>query len=101
MIETYGEDGLVIIAVNEDNDSADAKPFLSDYPPKFQIVWDSAGAIAEQFELIAMPTSYIYDRDGELVTRHLGFKEGRVDEYEQTLRSLLETNERSDSAASH
>jgi thiol-disulfide isomerase/thioredoxin len=89
MQRKYADDGLVIIGVNEDNTSEAADEFLQDVPVDFEIVLDLAGDIAREYELIAMPSTYVFDRDGKLVSRHLGFKTTKQDEYEALLRSLL------------
>ncbi|HET6630506.1 MAG TPA: TlpA disulfide reductase family protein [Woeseiaceae bacterium] len=90
MQRQYADEGLVVIGVNEDNAAADAEAFLKDVLVGFRIVLDEDGEIARQYELLAMPSTYVYGRDGQLVTRHLGFKVAKQDEYEALLRSLLE-----------
>lgn len=85
MQEKYAGDGLVIIGVNMDSDPAEASAFLQQYPAQFEIVNDPDGELAREYDVIAMPSSYIFDRDGVLVTRHLGFKVKRQDEYETIL----------------
>ena len=89
MQEKYADDGLVIIGVNLDAVDADAQAFLRETPADFQIINDPEGALAREHDVVAMPTSYIFDRDGKLVTRHLGFKVKRQDEYEALLVETL------------
>jgi thiol-disulfide isomerase/thioredoxin len=89
MQEKYGDDGLVIIGVNLDAVDADAQAFLQETPAEFRIVSDPQGTLAREHDVIAMPTSYIFDRDGNLVTRHLGFKVKRQEEYEALLVETL------------
>jgi len=79
----------VIIGVNMDSDPAEASAFLQQYPAQFEIVNDPDGELAREYDVIAMPSSYIFDRDGVLVTRHLGFKVKRQDEYEAILAESL------------
>jgi thiol-disulfide isomerase/thioredoxin len=85
----YADDGLVIIGVNVDAIAEDAATFLSDYPANFDIVYDPSGDIATEFGVIAMPSSYIFDRDGNQVGRHLGFKVKQQDAYEALLVETL------------
>jgi thiol-disulfide isomerase/thioredoxin len=85
MQEKYGDDGLVIIAVNLDAEPEDRDKFLQEYPARFQII--------NAHDVVAMPSSYIFGRDGELVTRHLGFKVKRQDEYEAILVESLGTDQ--------
>jgi thiol-disulfide isomerase/thioredoxin len=89
MHEKYAGDGLVIIGVNLDSDAGEAATFLRDYPAGFDIVYDPNGEIAEAFGVVAMPSSYIIDREGNQVTRHLGFKVRNQDEYEALLVETL------------
>ena len=90
MQRKYGEDGLVVIGVNEDSAAEEAAAFLKDVPVSFLIVRDTDGALAREFDLTAMPSSYVIGRDGELAARHLGFKSAKQGEYEETLRRLLQ-----------
>ena len=89
MQEKYGDEGLVIIGVNLDAVDADAQAFLQETPAEFRIISDPQGVLAREHDVIAMPTSYIFDRDGNLVTRHLGFKVKRQEEYEALLVETL------------
>jgi thiol-disulfide isomerase/thioredoxin len=91
MQRKYGEDGLVVIGINEDNVAEDAVVFLKAVPVSFRIVRDKEGALAREFGLTAMPSSYVIGRDGKVAVRHLGFKSAKQDEYEETLRRLLQT----------
>ena len=89
MQEKYGDDGLIIIGVNLDAVDADAQAFLKETPADFRIINDPQGALAREHDVVAMPTSYIFDRNGNLVTRHLGFKVRRQEEYEALLVETL------------
>ena len=74
MHQKYADDGLVIIAVNMDSDADDAAGFLNDYSPPFDVAYDPNGTLARKYDVIAMPSSYLFDRDGNQIKRHLGFK---------------------------
>jgi cytochrome c biogenesis protein CcmG/thiol:disulfide interchange protein DsbE len=90
----YGSSGLDIIGVNVDAEPADARRFLRDVPIEFEIVFDPAGDLAEQFKVQAMPSSYVFDRDGKLIETHLGFREARKDRNEAALKTLLSQSSR-------
>jgi thiol-disulfide isomerase/thioredoxin len=85
----YGAQGLVIIGVNVDAERADAERFLRDVPIDFEVVYDPSGALAEKFGVKGMPSSFVFDRDGNLVRTHLGFREKQRDEKETEIQSLL------------
>ena len=89
MHEKYRDDGLVIIGVNMDQVADEARSFLDEFPVQFDIVYDRDGAIAKAFDVIAMPSSYVFDREGNQVARHLGFKVRQRDDYEALLVETL------------
>lgn len=90
MQQKYADAGLVVIGINEDGIAEDADAFLRAFPVSFRIVRDPNGDLARQFDLVAMPSSYVIGRNGEIAERHLGFKTGKRDEYEAALRRLLD-----------
>ena len=90
MQDKYGDQGLVIIAVNLDEDRADADRFLKELPAKFQVVYDPEGQLAAEYKLIGMPSSFIIDRDGGVHSRHMGFHDSSPAEYEAEIQSLLQ-----------
>ena len=89
MHSKYTDEGLVIIGVNLDNEPAEAKQFLHEFPPKFNIVYDVDEKLAREFDVVAMPSSYVIARDGTVHARHLGFKIKRQDEYEAAIVAAL------------
>ena len=91
MHDKYARDGLVIIGVNLDMERADAERFLEEYPADFAIVFDEAQQLARQYEVVAMPSSFVIGRDGRVAATHMGFKVKKQDEYEALLvRALKE-----------
>ena len=42
-------------------------------PADFAIVYDEDQALARAYEVVAMPSSYVIGRDGQLAARHMGF----------------------------
>lgn len=93
MHEKYSRDGLVIVGVNLDMEHPDAERFLAEYPAKFRIVYDDGMTLAQHFEVMAMPSSFVIGRDGEVVAEHLGFKVKKQDEYEAVIRRALGISE--------
>jgi cytochrome c biogenesis protein CcmG/thiol:disulfide interchange protein DsbE len=93
MQEKYRDQGLVIIGVNEDTSEADFDEFLKNYPAHFKTIRDAEGSLARKFDVVAMPSSYILDRDGNVVVRHLGFKVRSMDDYEAAIRNVLTGSE--------
>lgn len=85
----YADQGLVIIGVNVDRERAAADRFLAEAPARFQIVYDPAGALAQQYKVPGMPSSYVFDAEGRLVATHIGFRNSQREEREAELRKHL------------
>lgn len=89
MHQKYKDQGLKIIAVNVDEESADADKFLASTPAEFAILRDPEGKLAKQYKLVGMPTSLLFDTQGKLVSRHVGFKKSKIESYEAEFKKLL------------
>jgi thiol-disulfide isomerase/thioredoxin len=87
--QKHGDEGLVVLAVNLDQDRKLAETFLGKTPAKFRVEYDAAGDVARQFQVQAMPTSFLIDRQGKIRVRHAGFKEKQRQEREQQIVQLL------------
>jgi thiol-disulfide isomerase/thioredoxin len=85
----HGARGLVVIGVNVDAQRLDADRFLHDVPIQFEQRFDPQGVIARQFDVQAMPSTYVFDRQGRLVRTHLGFRDNRRGEREAEIQALL------------
>lgn len=81
-----GEQGLAVVAVNLDEETADAANFLAVHPVHFQVAGGDNTACASAFQVEAMPSSYLIDRAGRLRLVHHGFRAGDA----ETLRARIE-----------
>ncbi|WP_303904694.1 TlpA family protein disulfide reductase [Thiohalomonas denitrificans] len=86
----YGEQGLVVVAVNLDKDQKLVEQFLAKYPAQFTVAYDPKGETAERFGVKGMPSSYLIDRDGEIRLSHVGFRDKDRSELETGIRDVLE-----------
>ena len=85
----HGPEGFVVVAINVDQDRKLADDFLAKRPADFRVVFDPTGDIARKFDVQAMPTSFLIDRQGKVRFRHEGFKEKSRDTREKQLAQLL------------
>jgi len=90
----YSDRGLVVIGVNVDKERRDAEKFLTETPAHFQILFDSQGQLPAKYGVAAMPSSFVFDRNGTLIAKHLGFQTSRREDYEDILRKLVTVEER-------
>lgn len=70
----FADQGLTVIGVNLDKKQKAVDDFLKQMPAAFKVVLDPNGVLARCYDLEAMPTSFLYDRQGRLVKRTLGFQ---------------------------
>ena len=90
IVERYADQGLVIVGVNVDRERNLADEFLRETPANFSIVYDPEGELAKQFEVLGMPSSYLIDQDGNVISSHIGFRRDERENYEAAIREALE-----------
>ena len=89
MHEQLKGQGLQIVGVNLDENPDEAKAFLDKYPASFTVVADVSKQCAKDFQVKAMPSSYIIDRKGVVHHVHLGFRPGEAKEVRMIVEKLL------------
>jgi YD repeat-containing protein len=91
MLSDYGPDGLVVIAVNVDQNRASADQFLTAVGGRdLELRYDPAGKLAERLHIGGMPTEIVFDRHGVERFRHTEFLLRQRVRYESELRRLLD-----------
>jgi len=87
--KAFNKQGLKIIAINLDEDINDAHEFLVKVPAKFTLAFDSKQQCAKAFNVQAMPSTYIIDKQGVVRHIHLGFRDGETDKLQMVIEQLL------------
>lgn len=90
MHRKYAASGLEIVAVNLDQERADAGEFLARLPAEFPVVYDAAGEAPTRYGVKGMPTSVLVGADGNVIAVHAGFNEKDAAALEDMIRSHLE-----------
>ncbi len=91
--QKYGAKGLVVLAVNVDEDAAAMKDFLKSHPASFTIVRDAGKKLVSTVNIASMPTSFVIGTDGKVASVHKGFhgKES-AKQYVEEIEKLLAGN---------
>ena len=55
----------------------------------FPVLLDSDKRVSKLYDLTAMPSTVMIDRDGRVRFLHRGYKSGTENEYDQQIRTLL------------
>ncbi|HEB92687.1 MAG TPA: TlpA family protein disulfide reductase [Gammaproteobacteria bacterium] len=86
----YGDDGLTIVAISIDRSRQLAERFIQQMQPGFIIAHDAKGSVAKKYRISAMPTSYLIDRNGNIVSTHSGFRTSDETKLERKIGDLLD-----------
>jgi len=79
-----------ILAVNLDEDLADAENFLERHPVSYPVLLDPTGDSAREWSLSVMPSSYLVDAQGSLAYIYVGFEISHMEKIEHDIEGLLE-----------
>ncbi len=69
----YGSKGLVVLAVNLDNDRPTMEDFLKKHPVSFTVVRDAAKKLVARADIKSMPSSFVLNAEGKVASVHKGF----------------------------
>jgi peroxiredoxin len=62
--EAYKDEGLIVLAINEEESEEQVRPFIQLNNFTFPILLDSQGRVAQQYSTRSFPTTFIIDREG-------------------------------------
>ncbi|QQE76424.1 TlpA family protein disulfide reductase [Brevibacillus composti] len=87
--ERYG-DAVSFLGIHTTyNDSEEAaRDFVSFYQVKYPVLVDPQGTISKEYQIIAMPTSFIIDPRGQILFKKIGPL--TIEEFERVVRPMLQ-----------
>jgi peroxiredoxin len=89
LYKRYSKLGFTIMGVNVDTDSTKANNYLRDITVTFPIVYDLTNAVSKSYNVNAMPTTVIVDRNGNMRFLHQGYKPGYERDYKKEVVRLI------------
>lgn len=90
MQQKYGSQGFNVVGINVDEDTHDAKTFLTQTRAHFDVYFDPDGNAPGSFQIQGMPTAILVDRNGQIRLFHVGFQEEQKAELEGIIRKALQ-----------
>ena len=88
--QRYEPLGFTLLGVNVDENPEDALAFLQESEDvSFPILFDSESQVSQLYEVIAMPSTLVLDREGTVRFVHHGYQVGYEDEYQAQVRQLI------------
>ena len=85
----YGEEGLVVVAVNQDLESKAATDLLNSIHKRALVVLDPTGKMGSALEIEDVPSTYLYDRNQNLTDKFAGFVKEETAPAEEAIKNLL------------
>ncbi|VAW96689.1 hypothetical protein MNBD_GAMMA22-1041 [hydrothermal vent metagenome] len=89
LYKKYQSKGFVLLGVNIDDKRQLANKMVKELKIKFPILFDSKQTTSELYDLQAMPSTFILDKNGVIRFSHYGFKSGYEKKYAKNVESLL------------
>lgn len=92
MEEVYRElkdDGFVILAVDLAEETQTVQDFVDDYGLTFPVLLDQTGQVGGMYDARSIPTTYLVDRDGNILGRAIGARPWEDDAYMDLFRDIL------------
>ncbi|NHN37778.1 TlpA family protein disulfide reductase [Pseudomaricurvus alcaniphilus] len=87
--QRYQAAGFKVLGVNVETDSDAALAMLKKLPVSFPVLFDSDSAASKLYDVDAMPTTVLIDRDGQLRYLHRGYKPGYEELYREQIKELI------------
>ena len=89
LYEKYRSSGFVLLGVNVDDDTTQAAGVASKLGVTFPVLPDADKRVSRQYDLSAMPSTVLIDRDGRVRYLHRGYQNGFENTYDRQIRELL------------
>lgn len=89
LYKRYSKLGFTLIGVNVEQDSSKANAYLKDIPVSFPILYDTANQTSKLYNVNAMPTTVMVDRNGNMRFIHHGYKPGYENDYKKQIKALI------------
>lgn len=86
----YRSQGLIILAINLDQNSGDLQDFLVTHKTDILVLLDPRGQVAKSYDPSNMPGFYLINRKGALLLTHSGFEVKDRDMLETKIKFALE-----------
>ena len=89
LYEQYRKGGFVMLGVNIDDKSKAAGDLAQQLKLAFPVLFDADKQVSRRYDVDAMPSTLLIDRDGNVQYIHRGYRAGVEKEYDEKIRELL------------
>ena len=89
LYDKYHASGFVLLGINVDDDPAKAIALAAKLGLRFPVLPDADKKVSKLYDLSAMPSTVLIDRDGRVRYLHRGYQNGYELAYDAQIRELL------------
>ena len=89
MHQRYADTGFAVLGVNVEGELGPAKKIADKTKVTFPVLIDEGQAVSELYDLEAMPSTVVIDRDGVVRYYHRGYKPGDESKYVDVVKKLI------------
>ncbi len=87
--DKYKAGGFMVLGVNIDDDPRHGAATAARWGIRFPVLLDAEKSVTRTYDLGAMPSTVLVDRDGRIRFLHRGYRDGLEAEYEKQIRELV------------
>lgn len=87
LYEEWREDGLIVLAINEEEAPEQVSPYIEEEKLGFTVLLDYLGLISRQYNVYELPTTFIIDRQGVIRAHWVGAR--NEDEFRREIERWL------------
>jgi peroxiredoxin len=89
LYDKYRGSGFVLLGVNIDDNARTATDLATKLGLKFPVLLDTDKTVSKLYEMGAMPSTVVIDREGKVRYLHRGYRDGYEVTYDEQIRGLL------------
>jgi len=89
LYEQYRKAGFMLLGVNIDDNPKAAQAMAEQLGVRFPVLYDTTKQVSQRYDVDAMPSTVIVDRDGKVQYLHRGYRSGTEQKYEAKVREIL------------
>lgn len=87
--QRYQSTGFTVLGINVEGEVAPAKSIVDKTAVTFPVLIDAGQSVSKLYDLKAMPSTVVVDRDGKVRFVHRGYKPGDEEKYVEVVKSLI------------
>jgi cytochrome c biogenesis protein CcmG/thiol:disulfide interchange protein DsbE len=84
----YKDRGFALVAISMDTSEERVAEFVKEEGINYTVVMDD-GDVSSRYGVISIPVAFILDKEGNIVSKHMGFVPGLGEEFAKDIEELL------------